>query len=100
MPARVELAGRAESLAAAGTPFVWATVVRAERPTSGNQAIPRLCSQTAKLTGSSAAIVLSRRCGFRRWRYSGSARRGWSVSRRQLMILVLMILVGPTRMAW
>jgi xanthine dehydrogenase accessory factor len=34
MPARVELAGRAESLAAAGTPFVWATVVRAERPTS------------------------------------------------------------------
>jgi xanthine dehydrogenase accessory factor len=34
MPARVELAGRAESLAAAGTPIVWATVVRAERPTS------------------------------------------------------------------
>ena len=34
MPARLELAGRAEALAAAGTPFVWATVVRAERPTS------------------------------------------------------------------
>jgi xanthine dehydrogenase accessory factor len=34
MPARIELAGRAESLAAAGTPFVWATVVRADRPTS------------------------------------------------------------------
>jgi xanthine dehydrogenase accessory factor len=31
---RLELAGRAEALAAAGTPFVWATVVRAERPTS------------------------------------------------------------------
>jgi xanthine dehydrogenase accessory factor len=34
MPARLELAGRAEALAAAGTPFVWATVVRADRPTS------------------------------------------------------------------
>jgi xanthine dehydrogenase accessory factor len=34
MAARLELAGRAEALAAAGTPFVWATVVRAERPTS------------------------------------------------------------------
>ena len=34
MPARLELAGRAEALAAAGTSFVWATVVRAERPTS------------------------------------------------------------------
>jgi xanthine dehydrogenase accessory factor len=34
VPARLELAGRAEALAAAGTPFVWATVVRAERPTS------------------------------------------------------------------
>lgn len=34
MPARLELVGRAEALAAAGTPFVWATVVRAERPTS------------------------------------------------------------------
>jgi xanthine dehydrogenase accessory factor len=31
---RLELAGRAEGLAASGTPFVWATVVRAERPTS------------------------------------------------------------------
>jgi xanthine dehydrogenase accessory factor len=31
---RLELAGRAEALAAAGSPFVWATVVRAERPTS------------------------------------------------------------------
>ena len=31
---RLELAGRAEALAAAGAPFVWATVVRAERPTS------------------------------------------------------------------
>ena len=30
----LELAGRAEALAAAGSPFVWATVVRAERPTS------------------------------------------------------------------
>jgi xanthine dehydrogenase accessory factor len=34
MASRLELAGRAEALAAAGTPFVWATVVRAERPTS------------------------------------------------------------------
>jgi xanthine dehydrogenase accessory factor len=32
--ARLELAGRAAALVAAGTPFVWATVVRAERPTS------------------------------------------------------------------
>jgi xanthine dehydrogenase accessory factor len=31
---RLELAGRAEALAAAGSPFVWATVIRAERPTS------------------------------------------------------------------
>ena len=34
MAARLELAGRAATLAAAGTPFVWATVVRAQRPTS------------------------------------------------------------------
>jgi len=32
--ARLDLAARAATLAAAGTPFVWATVVRAERPTS------------------------------------------------------------------
>ena len=31
---RIELAARAAALAAGGTPFVWATVVRAERPTS------------------------------------------------------------------
>jgi xanthine dehydrogenase accessory factor len=34
MAARLELAGRAATLIAAGTPFVWATVVRARRPTS------------------------------------------------------------------
>jgi xanthine dehydrogenase accessory factor len=34
MVARLELAGRAATLTAAGTPFVWATVVRAQRPTS------------------------------------------------------------------
>ena len=34
MARRHELAGRAATLAAAGTPFVWATVVRAQRPTS------------------------------------------------------------------
>ena len=34
MAARLDLAARAAALAAAGTPFVWATVVRAERPTS------------------------------------------------------------------
>jgi xanthine dehydrogenase accessory factor len=34
MPAHLELAGRAAALTAAGTPFVWATVVRAQRPTS------------------------------------------------------------------
>jgi xanthine dehydrogenase accessory factor len=34
MPAHLELAGRAAALTAAGTPFVWATVVRAHRPTS------------------------------------------------------------------
>jgi xanthine dehydrogenase accessory factor len=32
--ARLDLAGRAAALASGGTPFVWATVVRAERPTS------------------------------------------------------------------
>jgi xanthine dehydrogenase accessory factor len=34
MAPRLELAARAATLAAAGTPFVWATVVRAQRPTS------------------------------------------------------------------
>ena len=34
MPARHDLAARAAALPAAGTPFVWATVVRAARPTS------------------------------------------------------------------
>jgi xanthine dehydrogenase accessory factor len=34
MPARQDLAARAAALSAAGTPFVWATVVRAARPTS------------------------------------------------------------------
>ena len=34
MPARHDLATRAAALTAAGTPFVWATVVRAARPTS------------------------------------------------------------------
>jgi xanthine dehydrogenase accessory factor len=34
MPAHVDLAGRAAAMTAAGTPFVWATVVRAHRPTS------------------------------------------------------------------
>ncbi len=34
MAARAELAARAAALATAGTPFVWATVVRATKPTS------------------------------------------------------------------
>jgi xanthine dehydrogenase accessory factor len=34
MAPRLELAGRAATFAAAGTPFVWATVVQAQRPTS------------------------------------------------------------------
>jgi xanthine dehydrogenase accessory factor len=34
MPTQLDLAGRAAALTAAGTPFVWATVVRAHRPTS------------------------------------------------------------------
>jgi xanthine dehydrogenase accessory factor len=34
MPTQLDLAGRAAALNAAGTPFVWATVVRAHRPTS------------------------------------------------------------------
>lgn len=34
MPSRTELAGRAAELDASRAPFVWATVVRAERPTS------------------------------------------------------------------
>lgn len=34
MPAHLDLAGRAAALSAEGTPFVWATVVHAHRPTS------------------------------------------------------------------
>ena len=62
MPARLELAGRAEPPLLA-PPFVWAIVVRAERPTSANLGIGRWCSQTARSTGSSVGIVPSQRCG-------------------------------------
>src|SRR4029453_3541497 len=58
MPARLELAGRAEALAAAGTPFVWATVVRAQRPTSakpGDSAIVLADGQVDSFVGGDCA---------------------------------------------
>ena len=60
MPARLELAGRAEALAAAGTPFVWATVVRAERPTSakpGDSALVLADGQVDGFVGGDCAEV-------------------------------------------
>lgn len=58
MAARLELAGRAATLAAAGTPFVWATVVRAQRPTSakpGDSAIVLADGQVDGFVGGDCA---------------------------------------------
>jgi len=51
MPTRTDLAGRAAALAAAGTPFVWATVVRAERPTSAKAGDAALVLADGELDG-------------------------------------------------
>ena len=84
MPARVELAGRAEALAAAGTPFVWATVVRAERPTSakpGDSALVLADGQVDGFVGGDCAGVDGARAGVggTRDRHAAAGR----VSRRQ-----------------
>lgn len=51
MPTRSDLAARAAALAAAGTPFVWATVVRAERPTSAKPGDSALVLSDGALDG-------------------------------------------------
>ncbi len=51
MAARLELAGQAATLTAAGTPFVWATVVRAERPTSAKPGDAALVLADGKIDG-------------------------------------------------
>ncbi len=51
MAARPELAGQAATLTAAGTPFVWATVVRAERPTSAKPGDAALVLADGKIEG-------------------------------------------------
>ncbi len=51
MPSRSDLATRAAALSAAGTPFVWATVVRAERPTSAKPGDSALVLSDGELDG-------------------------------------------------
>jgi len=51
VPTRSDLATRAAALAAAGTPFVWATVVRAERPTSAKPGDSALVLSSGELDG-------------------------------------------------
>ena len=51
MPTRSDLASRAAALNAAGTPFVWATVVRAERPTSAKPGDAALVLSDGELDG-------------------------------------------------
>jgi xanthine dehydrogenase accessory factor len=51
VPTRSDLAARAAALAAAGTPFVWATVVRAERPTSAKPGDSALVLSDGALDG-------------------------------------------------
>ncbi len=58
MTTRLDLASRAAALTAAGTPFVWATVVRAERPTSakaGDSAIVLADGQVDGFVGGDCA---------------------------------------------
>lgn len=51
MPVRLELVSRAASLSAAGTPFVWATVVRAHRPTSAKAGDSAIVLADGELSG-------------------------------------------------
>jgi xanthine dehydrogenase accessory factor len=51
VPTRTDLAARAAALAAAGTPFVWATVVRVERPTSAKAGDAALVLADGELDG-------------------------------------------------
>ncbi len=51
MAAHLELASRAASLSAAGTPFVWATVVRAHRPTSAKAGDSAIVLADGELSG-------------------------------------------------
>lgn len=51
MPVRLELVSRAASLSAAGTPFVWATVVRAQRPTSAKAGDSAIVLADGELNG-------------------------------------------------
>ena len=51
MTAHLELASRAASLSAAGTPFVWATVVRAHRPTSAKAGDSAIVLADGELSG-------------------------------------------------
>ena len=78
MPARLELVGRAEALAAAGTPFVWATVVRAERPTSakpGDSALVLADGQVDGFVGGDCAesTVRAQALGGTRDRYAATS---------------------------
>jgi xanthine dehydrogenase accessory factor len=51
MTAHLELASRAAALSAAGTPFVWATVVRANRPTSAKAGDSAIVLADGELSG-------------------------------------------------
>ena len=51
MPVRLELVSRAASLSAAGTPFVWATVVRAHRPASAKAGDSAIVLADGELNG-------------------------------------------------
>jgi xanthine dehydrogenase accessory factor len=51
MPAHLDLAARAASLSAEGTPFVWATVVRAHRPTSAKAGDSALVLADGEVSG-------------------------------------------------
>jgi xanthine dehydrogenase accessory factor len=51
MPVRLELVSRAASLSTAGTPFVWATVVRAHRPTSAKAGDSAIVLADGELSG-------------------------------------------------
>lgn len=51
MPSRIDLAERAAALTAAGTPYVWATVVRAERPTSAKAGDSALVHTDGRIDG-------------------------------------------------
>ena len=75
MPARLELAGRAEALAAAGTPSCGRLSSGQNGRPAQNLGIQRWCSQTARSTGSSAAMCAESTVRLRRWRCSRPPRR-------------------------